>query len=141
MTLLFSRIVIFLVALFYAYGASVHILNILGQSGFDWVNAPKKWQILDVVYLLLDLFVAIGFFMRWKLSYAAFYLAAISQIVLYTLFRDWIIDVPEKYALSPEQTAYLSALVGFHIVTIFLATFAFSVLRVNEAETRTRSHD
>ena len=141
MILLFSRLVILLVALFYAYGASVHIMNMLGHSGFDWLNAPKKWQVLDVVYLFLDLFVAIGFFFRWKPSYAAFYLAAISQIVLYTLFRDWVIDVPQDYAPSAEQMNYLSALVFFHLVTVLLVTFALKALRANEVETSARTHD
>ena len=141
MILLLSRLVILLIALFYAYGASVHVMNILSLSGFDWLDAPMKWKALDVVYLFLDLFVAIGFFLRWKLSYAVFYLTAVSQIALYTLFRDWIIDVPQDYAPSPEQMTYLSALVVFHLVTILLVTLALKVLRMYKAETSARAHD
>ena len=81
-----------------------------------------KWQVLDIVYLFLDIVVAIGFFAGWKISYVAFYLAAISQIILYTLLRAWIIDVPEEFSVSPEQESYLTGLVFFHAVTIVLLT-------------------
>ena len=113
-----------MIALFYAYGALVHVMNMLSLTGFDWRTAPLKWQLLDVFYLVLDVVVAVGFFAKWRLAYAAFYLAASSQIVLYTIFRDWIIDVPPDFAVSPEQTAYLSGLVTFHVVAIILVTFA-----------------
>jgi len=62
--------------------------------------------VLDVVYLVLDLVVAVGVFVHWKVSYVAFYLAAISQILLYTLFRAWITDVPEPFTVSAEQASY-----------------------------------
>ena len=58
-----SKYILWIVALFYAYGALVHILNILGLTGFEWLKAPLKWQVLDVVYLVLDVVVAIGFFL------------------------------------------------------------------------------
>ena len=113
-----------IVALFYGYGASVHVMNILSLGGFNWLNAPRKWQVLDVVYLVLDLIVAVGFFVRWKVSYAAFYLAAVSQVILYTYFRAWILEVPEAFAVSPEHQSYLTALVVFHGVTLALITTA-----------------
>ena len=59
---LIGKIIIWAVALFYTYGALVHIMNILGLSGFDWAGAPLKWQLLDIVYLFLDVVVAVGFF-------------------------------------------------------------------------------
>ncbi len=120
--------IIWLVALFYAYGAMVHVMNILSLTGFDWLNAPRKWQILDFVYLFLDLVVVIGFFMRWKVSYFAFYIAAISQIILYTLFRAWIIDVPDQFAISPDQESYLTVLVVFHVVTLVLVSVALKLI-------------
>ena len=82
-----GKVIIWIIALFYAYGAVVHVMNMLSLTGFDWLNAPMKWQVLDIVYLFLDIVVAIGFFAGWKISYVAFYLAAISQIILYTLLR------------------------------------------------------
>ena len=122
-----ARAIMWIVALFYAYGALVHVMNMLSLTGFDWLNAPRKWQVLDIIYLVFDLIVAIGFLARWKVSYAVFYLAASSQIVLYTAFRDWITNVPEEFALSPEQASYLNILVMFHCVTLILVTIALRV--------------
>ena len=119
-----ASIIRWIVSAFYLYGAAVHVLNILGYSGFDWAAAPLKWQVLDVVYLILDLVVVAGFVLSWKVGFGAFYLAALSQIVLYTLFRDWIIDVPQEFSVTEEQRGYLTTLVIFHCVTLAFVTFA-----------------
>ena len=116
--------IFWVIALFYAYGALVHMMNILGLTGFQWSKAPLKWQLLDIVYLGLDLLVVVGFFAQWKLSYAAFYLAATSQIILYTALRAWILDVPEEFAISPKQLSYLNGLVAFHVAALLLVTVA-----------------
>lgn len=115
-----AKAIIWIVALFYTYGAIVHAMNMLGLSGFDWSTAPRKWQVLDVCYLAIDIVVAVGFFAGWRIAYPAFFAAASSQIVLYTLLRDWIIDVPAEFAVAPEQVAYLDSLVLFHVITIAL---------------------
>ena len=83
-----TKITLWIVAFFYLYGAVVHVLNIFSLTGFDWLSAPFKWQALDVVYLILDLTVFIGLARRWKVSVIAFYLAATTQILLYTAFRQ-----------------------------------------------------
>ncbi len=120
--------VIGIVALFYAYRALIHAMNILGLSGFEWTKAPLKWHILDVVYLVLDELVAIGLLLKWKISYFAFYIAAKSQIVLYTQFKEWNIEVPNEFAASPEQTSYLDSLVICHIITLTLVTAALTTI-------------
>ncbi len=97
---------LWIVAFFYLYGASVHVLNMLSLSGFDWLTAPLKWRVLDVAYLILDLLVVVGFFAGWKIGFVAFYLAATSQILLYTVFRSWIIVVPgnSRFPLTSSHT-------------------------------------
>ena len=97
-----ASIVIWAIAAFYCYGALVHVLNMLSLTGFDWGMAPLKWQALDVFYLFLDLLVVVGLILRWKLGYLAFYAAALSQIFLYTLLREWIVDVPAEFTVSEE---------------------------------------
>lgn len=119
-----GTLIIWFVAAFYAYGAFVHVANILGWNGFDWVTAPLKWQVLDIVYLVLDLLVAIGLILSWRIGYVAFFVAALSQVVLYTVLRNWIIDVPEAFARSPEEVQYLDSLVIFHVVTLCLVLLA-----------------
>ena len=119
-----ARISFWVIAAFYTYGAFVHILNILGLTGFDWMDAPAKWQILDIVYLVLDLTVVFGLVVASPIGFLAFVVAAVSQIFLYTLFRDWIVDVPEPFVRTPEEIAYLDTLVTFHIVTLLLFCLA-----------------
>ena len=119
-----ANIILWVVAACYAYGAVVHVLNIAGASGFDWTNAPLKWQILDVVYLVLDIVVAIGLVFGWRAGTVAFFVAALSQIILYTVFRTWIVDVPVEFARTPEEISYLDGLVVFHCVTLVLMILA-----------------
>ena len=119
-----AQTLLWIVALFYLYGASVHILNMLSLTGFSWPDAPLKWQILDVVYLVLDLLVVVGIFTNRPIGFVAFYIAAISQIILYTVFQAWIVDVPEAFAVTDDQRAYLTTLTYFHLVTILLVTAA-----------------
>ena len=122
-----ARIVLWVIALFYLYGGAVHVLNMLSQTGFDWGRAPLKWQILDVVYLVLDILVVVGFAFERRYGAIAFYVAAISQVILYSIFRDWIIDVPAEFAVSNEQRAYLTTLVWFHVATIVMVTVAIGI--------------
>ncbi len=119
-----ATIIPWVVAAFYLYGAAVHVLNMLSLTGFDWRSAPLKWQVLDVVYLAIDLLVVVGLILSWKVGFIAFYGAALSQIILYTFLRDWIIDVPAEFAVTEEQRSYLTSLVIFHGVTIVLVTWA-----------------
>ena len=119
-----ASIVMWLVAAFYAYGALVHVLNMLGLSGFDWRSAPLKWQVLDVSYLLIDLLVVVGLLLRWRFGFVALYVAALSQILLYTVLREWIIDVPPEFAVSEEQRRYLTSLMIFHCLTLGLVSAA-----------------
>ena len=121
---LLSRAIFWLIAVFYAYGAFVHVSNMLGFRGSAWLDWPLKWQAFDVVYLVLDLVVAIGFVLAWQPAIFAFFAAALSQIVLYTVFRSWIIDVPADIAPTAEEVAYLNSLVGFHLVSIALVLLA-----------------
>ena len=123
-TITASTWILAVVSAFYAYGALVHVLNMLSLTGFDWFDAPAKWQALDIVYLLLDVAVCIGLVRRRQLSIYAFYLAGFSQVILYTALRAWIMDVPEAYAITSAQDDYLTGLVVFHLITLTAVSFA-----------------
>ena len=118
-----DKLILFIISAFYAYGALVHVLNMLSLTGFNWMDAPLKWQVLDAVYLVLDIAVVFGLYRRKLFAIVAFYTAAISQIALYTVFRSWIMDVPEEYAITSGQNAYLTVLVIYHVVTFILVTW------------------
>ena len=117
----------YLLATAYLYGASVHVANMMGVTGFSWREAPLKWQGLDVTYLVLDLAVVVGLFLLPKFGLGAFAVAAVSQIVLYTVFRSWILDVPPEFLPSPEQAGYLNQLVAFHATTLILVAASITL--------------
>jgi hypothetical protein len=120
--LILSRTVFWIIAAFYAYGALVHVLNMLSLTGFDWGEAPAKWQALDIAYLILDVTVVVGLLRGARIGIWAFYCAACSQIALYTVLRDWVLDVPDAFERTPEEIAYLDTLVLFHVATIAILT-------------------
>jgi hypothetical protein len=124
-----AKIILWIIAGFYAYGALVHVLNILGMTGFDWVDAPAKWQILDIVYLVLDVAVVVGLLIGSPVGYVAFVVASVSQVILYTFLRDWIVDVPEPFTRSADEIAYLDTLVIFHVITLFFFCLAMWLAR------------
>ena len=125
--------VLIIVSAFYAYGAAVHVANMLSLTGFDWMRAPLKWRLLDIAYLALDIAVAWGLWRRWPVSVAAFFIAAGSQILLYTLGRDWVLDVPVEFTPPPESVAYLDGLVVFHLVSVFAVAAALLLLGRKES--------
>lgn len=134
------RVISWIVAAFYAYGALVHILNIASMTGFSWPDAPLKWQILDIVYLVLDVIVVVGLIRGSWIGVGAFFLAAMSQIMLYTVFRDWVLYVPAAFQRSPEDLAYLDGLVGFHVLTCIAVAAAMMVVRMNSIMQPDDSH-
>ncbi len=115
--------IFWLVALAYANGAAVHAANMLGMSGYPWREAPFKWQALDVFYLVVDVVVVVGLVLGWRIGLIAFFVAAGTQLVLYTVFRNWILDVPERF-VSPGMASSLNGLLIFHIVTVVLICLA-----------------
>ena len=122
-------LVFWIIAAFYAYGAFVHILNMLSLTGFDWAEAPAKWQALDIAYLILDVTVVVGLLLGARIGIWAFYVAALSQIALYTVLRDWVLDVPDAFRRSTEEIAYLDGLVIFHLVTCVAMSAAIWFMR------------
>ena len=119
-----TRLILRIIAAFYAYGALVHVLNMLSLTGFDWSATPAKWQALDVAYLVLDVTVVVGLLRGARIGIWAFFCAALSQIALYTVFRDWVLNVPDAFRRSLDEVAYLDVLVIFHVVTCILLSAA-----------------
>jgi len=124
-----ARLIFWIISAFYAYGALVHILNMLSLTGFDWGEAPANWKVLDVAYLFLDVTVVVGLLRGAWIGIWAFFGAALSQIALYTVLRDWVLDVPDAFRRSAEEIAYLDGLVIFHVVTCVAVSVAIWLMR------------
>lgn len=133
----FWSAVLWVVTCFYLYGAAVHVANISSAMGFEWLDAPRKWQILDVVYLILDLIVIAGLWTLASVSVLAFYVASVSQVVLYTAGRSWIMNVPEEVQTSAAVSAYLDLLIAFHVIAMVLVTAAILALGRRQASSQT----
>lgn len=116
-----GRALHYLLAAAYAYGAGVHLANMAGAMGLAWADAPLKWQVLDVGYLALNLVAAVGLAGHRRTGVVAAAAGAVTQILLYTLFRDWLLDVPQ----AAVAAGYLDGLVVFHVAS--LAVMALSV--------------
>lgn len=114
-----SRSLVLVIAIFYGYGGLVHLANMAGLSGYNWLDAPSKWQVLDLLYLSLDFVVCVGLLRGWRLAVPAFFIANLSQIALYTLGARWVMDVPAEFTPSGHEMS-LGSLVGFHLVTLVL---------------------
>lgn len=128
------RVFFVLIALVYALGAMAHGFNMAGASGYDWSAAPLKWRVLDVVYLILDVGVAAGLIARKRWAVWLWVLTAMSQIVLYTAFRPWVLDVPPAFAASEGEVLFLKGLVAFHAASllVFAALFVWRQRKSSE---------
>ena len=115
-----------LVGALYAFGAVVHVGNILGLAGRPWSATPLLWRTFDVVFLVLDASVAIGVAISSGVAVAAFVLAAILQIVLYAGFA-------EHFSHTPEQAAAIRQLLFLN--GALLATFVLLLLLRSRART------
>lgn len=102
------------VSVFYAYGAMVHVANLAGWSPMlESVDVPTHWVVADVVYLILDVAVVVGVWMRRWWGTVAFLVATTSQIVIYTFFAS-------AFAIEPEHYAAIRRPVVFHIAALSL---------------------
>lgn len=116
------RIILWLLALVYAYFAFFRMLNITGMNGFDWATAPVSSQILDVFYLAINLVVIYGFVLARPLGFVAFFVAAFSQLVLFILTRP---DFEPAGAGGPDFIAIIFDFrVAFQLFTIALVLIA-----------------
>ena len=122
-----GRLLVYIIAFTYGYGGLVHIANMAGLSGYSWVDAPLKWQILDVVYLSLDAVVFVGLLRSWRVATAAFFVASSSQIFLYTVGAHWIMTVPAEFLPIPGHEMSLNFLVGYHLVALAMMVISLKL--------------
>lgn len=105
------KIYLRILAAIYAFAAARHLANMLGYGELPWGEAPLAWQIADVGYAILDTVAAIGLFLQKRWGVAAFLLAAVSEILLFTLAPHW-------FVLRPEHLLLLRGFVVYHVFAI-----------------------
>ncbi len=105
------KIFLRILAVIYAIAAVLHIGSILGFGRIPFADAPLSWQISDIAYGIIDTIAAIGLWGQKWWGVAAFLIAAISEILLFTL-------VPEWFVTESEQLTMLRGFVVYHVVAI-----------------------
>jgi hypothetical protein len=100
-----------ILAIIYAFAAVMHIGSILGFGRTPFADAPLSWQLSDIAYGVIDTIAAIGLWQQKFFGIVAFFVAAISEILLFTL-------VPEWFVVEPEQLTMLRGFVAYHLVAI-----------------------
>jgi hypothetical protein len=107
-----------LLACIYTFAAVVHIGNMLGFGELPWAEAPLVWRVGDIGYAILDTVAAVGLFLLKPWGVAAFLVAAVSEILLFTL-------VPEWFVLKPEHLTMLRGFAAYHLVAIGIYLFLY----------------
>ena len=107
-----------ILAIIMAYGASVHIANLLGFGEMPWQEMPIAWKIGDFVYGLLDLVTAVGLWQRTTWGIICFLSAIASQFLIYTVFIDY-------FAFNNQQRQTISGLLGTELLLILIFCILF----------------
>jgi hypothetical protein len=121
------KIFLRVLAVIYALAAILHIGSVLGLGRVPFEEAPLSWRVSDIFYGVLDTIAAIGLFKLRSWGIAAFFVAAISEILLFTL-------VPEWFVVEPEQLTMLRGFVVYHVIAITIYFILFYFERRNSEE-------
>ena len=99
-------------AVILAYGASVHVGNMLGLGGTPWNETPALWRLMDVVLLLFNVVAAVGLWLRAPWSPVAYLIGVLLlQVVPYTFLR-------RQFVRSPADAATLDGLLWTHALLV-----------------------
>jgi hypothetical protein len=107
------KIFLRVLAVIYAFAAILHIGSVLGLGRVPFAEAPLSWQLSDIFYGIVDTIAAIGLFRLRPWGVAAFLVAAISEILLFTLVPHW-------FVVEPGQLTMLRGFVVYHVIAITL---------------------
>ena len=107
-----------ILAIIIAYGALVHLTNLMGWGEMPWSEMPLTWRGGDIVYGLLDTVTAIGLWQRKAWGIICFFSAIASQFLIYTVFVDY-------FAFTDEQRQTIYGLLGTELIllSVFLVLF------------------
>lgn len=116
------KIFLRILAVIYAVAAVLHIGSIIGLGRTPFADAPLSWQVSDIAYGMIDTIAAVGLWQQKSWGIAAFFVAAISEILLFTL-------VPEWFVIEPAQLTMLRVFIVYHLValTIYFGLRRFDV--------------
>lgn len=101
-----------------AYGALVHVANILGLGEMPWSQTPLTWRMGDITYGLLDTITAIGLWQKTTWGISVFLIVIASQFLIYTIFIDY-------FAFTIEQRQTIYGLLGIEMILLLIFLLLF----------------
>ncbi|GAB4529835.1 MAG: hypothetical protein Tsb0014_12060 [Pleurocapsa sp.] len=107
-----------ILAVIIAYGASVHVANLMGFGEMPWQQMPLTWRVGDIVYGILDLVTAIGLWQKTSWGIICFFSAISSQFLIYTVFIDY-------FAFDSQQRQTIYGLLGTEAILLLIFLILF----------------
>ena len=107
-----------ILAVIIAYGALVHLANLMGFGEMPWQEMPLTWRAGDIIYGLLDTVTAIGLWQRTVWGIFCFLSAIASQFLIYTIFIDY-------FAFTSEQRQTIYGLLGTELILLLVFVVLF----------------
>jgi hypothetical protein len=107
------KIFLRILSIIYAFAAALHIGSILGFGRMPFEEAPLSWQLSDFFYGIVDTIAAIGLFRQKSWGIAAFLVAAISEILLFSLVPHW-------FVIEPSQLTMLRGFIVYHVIALLI---------------------
>ncbi|MBE9046531.1 hypothetical protein IQ255_19310 [Pleurocapsales cyanobacterium LEGE 10410] len=102
-----------ILAMMIAYGALVHLSNLLGFGEMPWQEMPLTWKVGDIVYGILDTLTAMGLWQKTVWGIFGFLGAIASQLIIYTVFIDY-------FAFTSEQHQTIYGLIGTELILLLI---------------------
>jgi hypothetical protein len=105
------KIFLRILSVIYAFAAVLHIGSILGFGRTPFEEAPLSWQLSDIFYGIVDTIAAVGLCRQKSWGIAAFFVAAVSEILLFALVPHW-------FVVEPSQLAMLRGFIVYHVIAL-----------------------
>ncbi len=102
-----------ILAIIIAYGALVHLSNLMGFGEMPWGEMPITWKVGDIAYGLLDTVTAIGLWQKTVWGIFCFLTAIASQFLIYTVFIDY-------FAFTVEQRQTIYGLLATELILLLI---------------------
>jgi hypothetical protein len=109
-----------ILAIFYGYGAMIHLLNLLGFGSLPWEEMSLSWKLGDIFYGVIDPLTGIGLWLKKVWGIVFFLIAALSQLILYSGFSN-------QFAFTIQQQQTLWSLIIFHLISLGILGLFFGV--------------
>jgi uncharacterized membrane protein (DUF2068 family) len=98
-------------AVIYAFAAVLHIGSILGFGRMPFGDMALSWQLSDIAYSIIDTVAAIGLWQQRRWGVIAFFVAAVSEILLFTFAPEW-------FTSDPSELRMLRGFIVYHLVAL-----------------------